>query len=70
MTRPVLLTTGVVIDPHMAGLPIDFFGAAADAAVGHLPGGRRTTIELSGHVADPALLGPVLTNFYTDTSTD
>ncbi len=66
VTQPVLLTTGAVVDPHMAGLPGDFFGAAADLTAGHLPAGRRTTIELSGHVADPAVLGPVLTAFYTD----
>ena len=65
--QPVLLTTGAVIDPHMAGLPVDFFGAAADATAHHLPDGRRATIELSGHVADPAVLGPVLARFYTDT---
>lgn len=66
VTQPVLLTTGAVIDPHMAGLPIDFFGAAADLAADQLPGGRRTTIEVSGHIPDPAALGPVLTTFYTD----
>ncbi|PRX97209.1 alpha/beta fold hydrolase [Allonocardiopsis opalescens] len=63
--RPVLLTTGVTIDPHSAGLPVDFFGAAADAAAAQLPDGRRSTVEVPGHVPDPARLGPVLTAFYT-----
>lgn len=66
VTQPVLLTTGAVIDPHMSALPIDFFGAAADLAADHLPDGRRTTIEVSGHVPDPAVLGPILTAFYAE----
>lgn len=64
VARPVLLTTGATTDPHSSGLPIDFFGAAADAAATHLPDGRRVTIEVAGHVPDPALLGPVLADFY------
>jgi hypothetical protein len=64
IAQPVLLTTGVTIDPHSAGLPIDFFGAAADATADHLPDARRATIEAAGHVADPALLGPMLAAFY------
>jgi hypothetical protein len=66
VTQPVLLTTGSTTDPHSAGLPIDFFGAAADAAARHLPDGRRVTIEVAGHVPDPALLGPVLADFYRE----
>lgn len=65
VTQPVLLTTGATIDPHSAGLPVDFFGAAADATASHLPDARRATIEVAGHIPDPALLGPVLTSFYT-----
>jgi pimeloyl-ACP methyl ester carboxylesterase len=66
VTQPVLLTTGVTIDPHSAGLPIDFFGAAADETAGLLTHGHRATIEVAGHVADPARLGPILTAFYAD----
>lgn len=66
VTQPVLLTTGASTDAAMAGLPTDFFGAAADATSALLADGRRTTIEVSGHVADPTLLGPVLASFYTD----
>ncbi|WP_019180030.1 alpha/beta fold hydrolase [Microbacterium yannicii] len=65
IAQPVLLTTGVTLDPHSAGLPMDFFGAAADAAAAILPGGRRATVETVGHIADPARLGPLLTAFYT-----
>lgn len=65
VTQPVLLTTGATVDPHSSGLPTDYFGAAADATAAHLPDARRTTIEVAGHVADPALLGPVLATFFT-----
>lgn len=64
VTQPVLLTTGASVDAHAAGLPTDFFGAAADAAAAQLPNGRRVTIDVPGHIPDPALLGPVLTAFY------
>jgi len=62
--RPVLLTTGVAVDPHMAGLPVDFFGAAADAAAAVLADARRDTLAVEGHVADPAVLGPILRSFF------
>lgn len=61
--QPVLLTTGLTLDSHMAGLPVDFFGAAADAAAAVLPDARRDTLKVDGHVADPAVLGPILSTF-------
>lgn len=61
--QPVLLTTGAVVDPRMAGLPVDFFGAAADAAAAALPDARRHTVEVAGHAADPGVLGPVVREF-------
>lgn len=66
VAQPVLLTTGATVDPHSAGLPFDFFGAAADTAANYLPDAHRLTIEVAGHIADPALLGPHLSRFYTD----
>jgi pimeloyl-ACP methyl ester carboxylesterase len=64
--QPVLLTTGVAVDPHMTGLPIDFFGAAADAVAAALPDARRDTLEVDGHVADPAVLGPIIGAFFAE----
>ena len=64
MRQPVLLTTGIAVDAQMAGLPVDFFGAAADAAAAALPDARRHTLEVEGHVADPAVLGPILRTFF------
>lgn len=66
VTQPVLLTTGATMDPHSAGLAFDFFSTAAEAAVACLPNGRHATIEVSGHVADPEILGPILADFYGD----
>ncbi|SHI38721.1 Pimeloyl-ACP methyl ester carboxylesterase [Nocardiopsis flavescens] len=65
VTRPVLLTTGVTADARSAGLPAGFFAAAADAAAHALPHGRRATLDVAGHVPDPAALGSLLTGFYT-----
>jgi pimeloyl-ACP methyl ester carboxylesterase len=62
--QPVLLTTGIAVDAQMAGLPADFFGAAADAAAAVLSNARRETFGVEGHVADPAVLGPVLSSFF------
>lgn len=64
--QPVLLTTGVTVDPRMGGLPLDFFGAAADAAAAALLHARRDTLEVAGHVVDPTVLGPILRAFFVD----
>lgn len=63
---PVLLTTGATIDPHLAGLPADFFTAAAEATAVALPHARRVTLGLPGHVPDPDLLGPLLLSFVAE----
>ncbi|MFJ9012473.1 hypothetical protein [Streptomyces canus] len=65
VSQPVLLSTGAAVDPHSAGLPVDFFGAAADAAAAYVPDAHRLTIEVAGRVADPPVLGPHLSRFYT-----
>ena len=56
--QPVLLTTGIAVDPHMAGLPVDFFGAAADAAAAALPDARRDTLEAPATQPIPASSAP------------
>jgi len=48
----------------MAGLLVDFIGAAANTAAAALPEARRDTLEVQGHVADPAVVGPILYNFF------
>ena len=66
VTQPVLLMTGARVDPHSERLPVDFYGAAADAAAALLPHSGRATVEHVGHVPDPALLGPIVAAFYSD----
>jgi hypothetical protein len=57
----VLVMTGSG-DPHLAGLG-GFFDEAADALAACVPGAERRTLT-SGHVADPKVVGPVLTRFF------
>ena len=66
VTQPVLLMTGARVDPHSERLPVDFYGAAADAAAALLPHSGRATVEHVGHVPDPALLGPIVAAFCSD----
>ena len=55
VTQPVLVATGA-LDP--------FFAPAADALTAALPAAQRLMLEHPGHVADPAILAPVLRRFY------
>jgi alpha-beta hydrolase superfamily lysophospholipase len=55
VTRPVLVATGGV-----AG----FFAEAADALTAALPVAERRVVGGQGHVADPAVLAAVLTEFF------
>lgn len=48
----------------MQGLQPSFFGAAADAIAEAVPEAIRSTIENEGHVADPAVLGALLREFF------
>ncbi|MBU2667043.1 alpha/beta fold hydrolase [Actinoplanes bogorensis] len=56
VSQPALLTTGIAV--------AEFFDAAAEATAAALPDARRETLPAEGHVADPAVLGPVLSAFY------
>jgi len=64
VTQPVLLATGIDLDANSAGLPADFFGAAADEAAASLPHAERRTLDHAGHIADPQILGPILREFF------
>ncbi|GAA1860214.1 alpha/beta fold hydrolase [Asanoa iriomotensis] len=57
--QPVLVATGA------AGPEPSFYDTAADALVAALPGAERSVLSRPGHVADPALLGPLLRRFFT-----
>lgn len=64
ITRQTLVLTGVGSDPHMPGVPIDFFGTTADALTAVLPNATRETIPGGTHEVDATALAPVLTRFY------
>ncbi|MFC6019288.1 alpha/beta fold hydrolase [Plantactinospora solaniradicis] len=63
ITQPTLVATGGTPDPHTAGLQPGFFDAAADVIAAHVPKAERRVVEGQGHVADPAVLAPVLAEF-------
>jgi len=66
ITQPTLVVTGEAgRDPHLGGLPVDFFDQAADAIAASIPHAQRRTIEGQGHVADPKAVAPLLERFFT-----
>jgi hypothetical protein len=68
VTAPTLVIDGgrsAGGDEGMAGLPPDFFAQAADAVAAAVPAATRVTLDSQGHVADPAVLAPVLLEFFT-----
>lgn len=65
ITQPVLAVTGgTITEPHMAGLPADFFDRAADVIVATVPGADRLTVAGQGHMVDADALAPVLRRFF------
>ena len=65
VTRPALVLTGGVPDPHMGGLAPGYFDAAADAIAAHLPNATRLVVAGESHVADPATISVVLKDFFS-----
>jgi hypothetical protein len=67
VTAPTLVIDGgrsAGSDVGMTTLPHDFFARAADAVAAAVPGATRRTLPGQGHVADPAVLAPVLAEFF------
>jgi pimeloyl-ACP methyl ester carboxylesterase len=65
--QPTLVLTGGTdanAQHGMGGMPPDFFVLAGDAIAAGIPGAQRQTVP-GQHVPDPAVLGPVLTRFFT-----
>ena len=63
--RPTLVATAEPgLDPHMGGLPSDFFERAADAVAARVPRAERRTIDGRAHVPDPKTVAPVLERFF------
>ncbi|PSL08413.1 pimeloyl-ACP methyl ester carboxylesterase [Haloactinopolyspora alba] len=63
LTNRTLVVTGSGRDPHTAQLQPGFFDDAADALVTAIPHARRAKLEAQDHVADPAVMAPLLTEF-------
>jgi pimeloyl-ACP methyl ester carboxylesterase len=64
ITQPTLVATGDTINPHMAALRPDLFQRAATAIAGRVPHAERVTLAGQSHVADPAVVAPVLQQFF------
>jgi hypothetical protein len=67
IAQPTMVITGEAgLDPHVGGLPVDFFDQAAAAIVASIPHAERRTIQGQTHVADPKAVAPLLERFFTD----
>lgn len=65
IARPTLVLTGEASqDATMDGLPSDYFGQAARAVAGVVPTATVRTVPHQGHVAEPAVLAPILERFF------
>jgi pimeloyl-ACP methyl ester carboxylesterase len=67
IAQPTLVITGEAgLDPHLGGLPVDFFDQAAAAIAASIPHADRRTMQGQAHVADPKAVAPLLERFFTD----
>ena len=62
--QPVLVLTGPGGEDAVQELAGDFMGASADAVAAALPDATRRRLAQGGHMVDPAVLGPVLTDWF------
>jgi pimeloyl-ACP methyl ester carboxylesterase len=62
--QPTLVITGPGGEEAMQELAVDFMGDSADAIVAAVPAAERRRLALGGHVVDPAVLGPVLADWF------
>jgi hypothetical protein len=45
-------------------LPVDYMGNSADAIVAAVPAAERRRLSEGSHMVDPAVLGPVLIDWF------
>jgi pimeloyl-ACP methyl ester carboxylesterase len=62
--QPTLVITGPGGEEAMQELAVDFMGDSAGAIVAAVPAAERRRLALGGHVVDPAVLGPVLADWF------
>ena len=48
----------------MRELAVDFMGNSADEIVAAMPAAKRRRLTEGGHMVDPAVLGPVLADWF------
>ncbi|WP_354702169.1 hypothetical protein DSM112329_02523 [Paraconexibacter sp. AEG42_29] len=63
--QPALVMTGPGADAAMQELAGDFIGSSADAIAAAMPAAERHRLAAGGHMVDPAILGPVLTDWFS-----
>jgi pimeloyl-ACP methyl ester carboxylesterase len=64
ISQPTLVITGPGGEEAMQEMAADFMGNSADAIVAAIPAGQRRRLTEGGHVVNPAVLGPVLANWF------
>jgi pimeloyl-ACP methyl ester carboxylesterase len=64
ISQPTLVITGQGGEEAMQELAVDFMGNSSDAIVAAMPTAERRRLSVGGHMVDPAVLGPVLANWF------
>ena len=62
--QPTLVITGPGGEEAMQTMAVDFMGNSADAIVAAMPAAQRRRLTAGGHMVEPAVLGPVLANWF------
>lgn len=62
--QPTLVITGPGGEEALQEMAVDFIGNSADAVVVAMPAAKRRRLMEGGHMVDPAVLGPVLANWF------
>ena len=62
--QPTLVITGPGGEEALQDMAIDFMANSADAIVAAMPAAERRRLTAGGHMVDPAVLGPVLANWF------
>ena len=64
ISQPTLVITGQGGEEAMQEMAVDFMGNSADAIVAAMPTAERRQLSAGGHMVDPAVLGPVLVDWF------
>jgi pimeloyl-ACP methyl ester carboxylesterase len=64
ISQPTLVLTGPGGEATSGELPVDYMGNSADAIVAAVPAAERRRLSEGSHMVDPAVLGPVLIDWF------